>query len=148
LEKLLSESEKRSRYKIAASLFNIYENNEIAMKFKPHKYTYFKGYKKLKNVKMFEEFTINERQWKFTIDLSDIWSDELEFSPELAKKIYDRIMEKFEEIQKAVGDDAASELSNLAEYVRDSSDDEEFDSTMTDLYDWADAESVWVKTSV
>ena len=115
------------------------------MKQKLNRRKYFKGYKKLKNIKMFEEFGMNEKEWKFTIDIADIWENN-EFDDDFGKKIYDRIMKDFEEIKKIVGEEEADDLSNILEYIRDSSHTDEFDNAFDDFYDWADDNEIWVNT--
>jgi hypothetical protein len=49
------------------------------MKMKPHRYTYFKGYKKLKNVKMFEEFHVMDPQTEDAVKLES-YMDQLAYA--------------------------------------------------------------------
>lgn len=85
-------------------------------------------------------------KWLYTLDLSDVFHADDVPLPTKARTIADRIEKSrfFDKAWTSALSDVADQLRDLAEDERD--DVEEFDLIMNDLYDYADAERVWVDT--
>jgi len=116
-------------------------------------------------IKRFEDFgndkpatpKVEEKNWKVTVDLSDEWKSIPEegvedMNDEDFKKFITAISTKMktfdDEIQKVLGDDELRRYEDHTTYIAQSLNPEEFEQNMTDLYDWADDENVWIKSMI
>lgn len=80
------------------------------------------------------------KKWKYEVDFRKFWSDE-------DMSIEDKGIAASVELEKIVKN--FPEDLNLDDFVRwfkDVEDLYDFDSTLTDLYDWADRNGVWIST--
>jgi putative heme iron utilization protein len=85
-------------------------------------------------------------KWKYKVEIGKEWNDE---SLSIAKKI-DVIIER---VQNAVPaalvediEDEIQELRNLQVEFGDDIEGEDFDDIWSSIYDWADANRVWINT--
>ena len=106
-------------------------------------------------MKTFKEF-LNERAWKYRIDLRDIWSklesaeDETDLESDMLQNAVKQIMLRIKECPLY---ETSSELQNIVGEFEMIQDDEELnfdniDYIMEMLYDWADNNDVWIATQI
>lgn len=80
-------------------------------------------------------------EWAYRIDISDFFHDEALTTNEKAKRIATRFRIRLG--RKPVWED---EIEGLLEELEDQTDADEFDDVWNCIYDWCDAERVWVRT--
>jgi Zn-dependent M32 family carboxypeptidase len=88
-------------------------------------------------------------KWIMKIDVSDIWQkyeDDNDFEA-FKSELLPVLQSKTEKISNVLGEDEAREYEDMVQEIEFSADDEdEFDYIWQDLYDWADANKVWIST--
>lgn len=91
------------------------------------------------------ESLLHERKWLMYLDV-DI--NEYDLGEQGFREIRDAVVRKLrskiDQVDKVLGESAAFDLGQIIHDMEDTADVEDFDSVMSDLYDWADANSVWV----
>lgn len=86
--------------------------------------------------------------WKLHIDISNIWDkypDEIDFE-EFKSSIISELNTYIDQINEIFGEDEAIEYENIVNDLNDTEDEDEFNYAWQNLYDWADANLVWIET--
>ena len=87
--------------------------------------------------------------WTIKIDVSDLWEkyqDDEDFEA-FKEALLPRLREKLSEVEEELGSGVAMEFDDMIDQIEYNADDvEEFDYIWQDLYDWADANLVWLGT--
>ena len=101
------------------------------------------------------EASIQEKNWKLTIDLSSKWKDVDNLDLEnisVFKKFRDDVVNllkgSVEKVKETLDDDEAMAYEDHVNYLSGADDVEDWESLFNDLYDWADANDVWIKTVI
>jgi hypothetical protein len=92
-----------------------------------------------------EKQMITEREWGLTIDLSDVWPQEDEF---VFEEVRDAIVNKLEQCEDdvlAFSEDIVMEYEDLISQLKYAEDEDEFDYTLEELYNWADDNNVFIE---
>jgi bifunctional DNA-binding transcriptional regulator/antitoxin component of YhaV-PrlF toxin-antitoxin module len=86
--------------------------------------------------------------WVIKLDVADIWEkyqDDEDFD-EFKEALIPRLEDKVEEVVDELGDGVGMEFEDMIEEIKNADDVEEFDYVWQDMYDWADANMVWLGT--
>jgi len=88
--------------------------------------------------------------WKMKIDVSPAFSmyEENENFEEFKEELLNILDNEdvYNEIEEKIGDEEAYQYSVLVDDLKPTEDEDEFDYTWNDLYDWADENLVWINT--
>lgn len=101
--------------------------------------------------------SLTERNWKYTVDISKEWDSFKESDEPISlKELMEKLVHELQILSNKLDDDSKYELDGLvAEFgdIISRCDEEgeedlipEFAGVFNNLYDWADINSVWVKT--
>ena len=87
--------------------------------------------------------------WKFKIDVSEVWKkyeDDEDFDS-FKEELLPILKSKQDEIAKKLDDeDEVMDYEDLVNEIDMTEDEDEFDYAWQGLYDWADANKVWIST--
>jgi len=86
--------------------------------------------------------------WKVKIDLSEPWQkfeDDEDFDA-FKEEVIPILRDKVEEVQQKLGDDEAMRFEDFITDIENCDDEEEFDWSWQNMYDWADENLVWLGT--
>jgi len=86
--------------------------------------------------------------WVIKLDVADIWNkyqDDEDFD-EFKEALIPRLEDKVEEVVDELGDGVGMEFEDMIEEIKNADDVEEFDYVWQNMYDWADANMVWLGT--
>ena len=94
------------------------------------------------------------KNWKLTIDVTKEWGilqdsigDSEEVPSDLSQDLVKKLKTYVGQIAAKFDKDTANEYENLIENIEMTSETvEDFDYAWNDLYDWADANDIWIKT--
>lgn len=87
--------------------------------------------------------------WKFKIDLKDIWAraeNEDNYDDVVFVKFRDEIVEVLRKREADFLGNAKVQFQNIVEYLAIAEDIEEFNGHFASLYDWSDDNAVWIAT--
>ena len=108
--------------------------------------------KKRKKIKKSKKSKLNEKKWDLTLtgikEIIDSFEDEDIDDPGVISKVTSAVnlemRNHFDAIQASLGDDARMEYENFADEIMMADNAEDFDYVLSDIYDWADNNNVWI----
>jgi len=86
--------------------------------------------------------------WVIKIDIADIWQkyeDDEDFDA-FKEALIPVLQSKVEEVVDELGDGVGMEYEDMIQEIENTEDVDEFDYVWQDMYDWADANMVWLGT--